>query len=481
MTRLSTAALRAAVPEAVHTIARALRDAGFRSWAVGGCVRDELLTELFPERGAPKKNDWDLATDARPEQVQKLFRRVIPTGVQHGTVTVLLRGERYEVTTLRGETTYSDGRRPDDVFFVSDLTEDLERRDFTVNAIAYDVLADELHDPFDGVDDLRRRLLRAVGDPPRRFAEDGLRVLRGARLAATLDMSLEDATRAAIAPSLDSYRQVSAERIRDEWFKAFKARQPSRAFEIMRDEGLLEITAPELLRLREIVEAGLDVDALTLSFRAMDLLSADPALRFAGLCHALGADHAQDPSPSAEDPQGGVGAAAASRARALAARLRLSNADRDRVVTIVRHHRLPSCVEGGDAEVRRWLREVTPQRVEDVLAVQGARLRAAHHEAALETWSAFRERVRALLATAPPLSARDLAVTGRDLIEDVGLPPGPVLGRTLEALVEVVLDDPSANTRESLLGHARRLSAAQLAAGPTAQPPAKPPSADERP
>lgn len=461
MTGISTAALRAAVPDAVRTIARTLRDAGFRSWAVGGCVRDELLAELFPERGAPTKNDWDLATDARPEQVQKLFRRVIPTGIQHGTVTVLLRGQGYEVTTLRGETTYSDGRRPDDVFFVSDLAADLERRDFTVNAIAYDVLADELHDPFHGIDDLRRRLLRAVGDPARRFAEDGLRVLRGARLAATLDMDLEEATRAAIAPSLDSYRQVSAERIRDEWYKAFKARQPSRAFEIMRDEGLLAVTAPELLRLRDLVEAGLDVDALTLSFRTMDLLPADPALRFAGLCHGLGADHAPDGAPGAapaEDAQGDVGAAAASRARALAARLRLSNADRDRVVTIVRHHRLPPCVDGGDPELRRWLREVTPQRAEDVLAVQGARLRAAQQDAALERWAAFRDRVRAQLEEAPPLTARDLAVTGRDLMDVVGLPPGPVLGRTLDALVGVVLDDPSANTRETLLEHARRLT-----------------------
>ena len=287
MTDPLTSALAAAVPPAVRTIARTLRDAGFRVWAVGGCIRDELLALLFPEQELPPRNDWDLATDARPEQVQRLFRRVIPTGIKHGTVTVLIRGEGYEVTTLRGEKGYSDGRHPDEIYFVDDLKEDLARRDFTINAIAYDVLERTLHDPFDGVGDLRRRLLRAVGDPAQRFAEDGLRVLRCARLAATLDLNIEEKTRAAIQPSLDSYRRVSAERIREEWFKALGAKRPSRAFEIMRDEGMLAITAPELFALRERVEPGFDADALTVSLRCVDLLPLDPVLRFAGLVHAL--------------------------------------------------------------------------------------------------------------------------------------------------------------------------------------------------
>src|SRR6185369_15542912 len=175
-----TERLRASIPDDVRKLAARLNEGGFRAWAVGGCIRDELIAET---RGVPTTpgNDWDIATSARPEQVMKLFRRVIPTGLKHGTVTVLLDGGAYEVTTLRGETTYSDGRRPDEVFYVDDIKDDLARRDFTINAIAYDVLADRLIDPFDGLADLKRRVLRAVGTPSERFAEDGLRVLRAAR------------------------------------------------------------------------------------------------------------------------------------------------------------------------------------------------------------------------------------------------------------------------------------------------------------
>ena len=210
-------------------------------------MRDELLAAQHSSQKSEFRGDWDIATSARPEQVQKLFRRVIPTGIQHGTVTVLMKQAGYEVTTLRGETEYTDGRRPDSVYFVDDIKDDLARRDFTINAIAYDPLAEQLIDPFDGIRDLEARVLRAVGDPAQRFAEDGLRVLRAARFVATLGVELDPATERAIVPSLASYRKVSAERVRDEWLKTTKAERPSRAFEVMKDHGLLANSAPELL------------------------------------------------------------------------------------------------------------------------------------------------------------------------------------------------------------------------------------------
>ena len=164
----------------------ARRRFGSRSLAPRSCARRS--------RGEPLRGDWDIATDARPERVQRLFSRVIPTGIQHGTVTVLLSGQSFEVTTLRGETTYTDGRHPDAVHFVDDIVADLARRDFTINAIAYDPVGNQLIDPFDGLGDLAKRVLRAVGDPAERFAEDGLRVLRAARFVATLDVSLDPGT-----------------------------------------------------------------------------------------------------------------------------------------------------------------------------------------------------------------------------------------------------------------------------------------------
>src|SRR5690606_37332829 len=157
----------------------------------------------------------------------------------HGTVTVIVRRDAYEVTTLRGEGVYTDGRRPDEVYFVSDIEQDLARRDFTVNAIAYDPLSDRLIDPFGGLRDLRAGLLRAVGDPVARFREDGLRVLRAARFVATLEMELESATAAAVSQALDVFRKVSRERVHDEWCKTMLARRPSLAFEVMRRTGIL--------------------------------------------------------------------------------------------------------------------------------------------------------------------------------------------------------------------------------------------------
>jgi tRNA nucleotidyltransferase (CCA-adding enzyme) len=229
---------------------------------VGGSVRDHIRAGL---RGtpAPKSGDWDLATDATPEEVTATFKKVIPTGIKHGTVTVLLDGGSFEVTTLRGERGHSDGRRPDEVFFIDDITLDLARRDFTVNAIAFDLRTGKIVDPYGGLDDLRAGLLRAVGAPIERFNEDGLRVLRAARFAATLEMKIEEETLAAIPETLGSFRLVSAERIRDEVMKALKAREPSRFLLIARETGLLNIIFEGLFESQHPAQFDEAADSLT--------------------------------------------------------------------------------------------------------------------------------------------------------------------------------------------------------------------------
>ena len=230
-----------AVPEDVLALCRELDQHGHQSWIVGGCVRDIL-------RGG-EAHDWDIATSARPDDVIHCFRRVVPTGMDHGTVTVLWKGEAYEVTTLRGEGPYSDGRRPDSVFFVDDIERDLARRDFTVNAIAYDPVSKGLSDPFGGRADIQSKTIRAVGEPLARFREDGLRVLRAARFCATLEFDLESETEAAIPGGLDVFERVSAERVRDEWVKTLNADRPSLGFEVMQRTGILQITFPRLAAL----------------------------------------------------------------------------------------------------------------------------------------------------------------------------------------------------------------------------------------
>jgi tRNA nucleotidyltransferase (CCA-adding enzyme) len=234
--------LRRAVPPQVRRVCEKLVHAGFEAYVVGGAVRDALLGREPPE--------WDVATDAHPEEVTALFRRTIPTGIQHGTVTVLEgRGEErlpIEVTTFRGEGAYSDARRPDHVVFGVPLEEDLARRDFVVNAIAYDPIARVVRDPFDGRTDLERRVLRAVGDAAERFREDGLRVLRAVRFVSTLEFDLDPETEEAIPRALESLAKVSMERVRVELFKLLESRQPERGLEIAWRRGILAVVLPEL-------------------------------------------------------------------------------------------------------------------------------------------------------------------------------------------------------------------------------------------
>jgi len=460
VTTLSTKQLQQSVPSEVRELCQRLKDAGHRSWIVGGCVRDELLRQ--DAAGGPHAlGDWDIATSALPEQVSKLFRRVIPTGIQHGTVTVLTNSAQYEVTTLRGETTYSDGRRPDAVYFVDDIKDDLARRDFTINAIAYDVLEDRLIDPFRGAADLARRLLRAVGVPSERFAEDGLRVLRGARFAATLELEIEAETARAIAPSLDSYRKVSAERVRDEWLKTMKAKKPSRAFEIMREHGMLAITAPEMLESVGCAQNryhAFDVWGHALS--CLDAAPLQPVLRVAALLHDVGKPRSRAFSDKTNDytfyEHERIGA---EMVEPMLSRLRFSNEERSQIGALVRHHLICYDSSWSDAAVRRWIRRVTPELVPDLYLLNEADVRGKGRDcsadlAALEALKAHVERV---LAAGAAFSIRDLAIDGRGLMQELGLKPGPDLGRILRALLDEVVEDPSKNQREILLELARAL------------------------
>lgn len=442
------------IPAQVRQVCERLRSHGERAWIVGGCMRDLLRGEEVA--------DWDIATSARPQAVQRIFERVIPTGIDHGTVTVLVGDDSYEVTTLRGEGAYTDGRRPDSVSFVNSIEADLARRDFTVNAIAFDPIDQDLVDPFGGMADMDARVLRAVGDPKERFQEDGLRILRGARFVATLEFELEPDTERAFEQALETFKKVSAERVRDEWLKAMKANKPSRAFNVMRRTGILGVTYPELLD-----QVGCEqnrwhaYDVWRHTMEVLDAAEPTPIDRMAALLHDVG-----KPRTRARSDKTGewtfyhhetIGADMANR---WLRDYRFSNDERDHIVHLVRHHLICYDSEWSDAAVRRFIRRVQPERVDALLRLAhadalGKGLDVTAQLAALEE---LRGRIQAAFVAGSALSASDLAISGGDLLSFFEGGPGPWVGALMRHLLDQVLEDPELNDRERLLALAQQLA-----------------------
>lgn len=429
-------------PPEVRRIARRLADAGYEAWAVGGAVRD-ALAGLSPK-------DWDLTTSARPGDMRRVFRRIVPVGIAHGTVGVLGKdGLLYEVTTFRRDVE-TDGRRAV-VAFADRLEEDLERRDFTINAVAWNPLTGELADPHSGAEDLRRGVLRTVGDPRERFAEDYLRILRALRFAGRFDLRIEERTWSAIREAVGSLHGLSKERIREELFKVLSGLAlPSAALELYRASGALGELYPELQRTVGFREPGREEDLWTHLLRTVDAVSAPRwRLRLAALLHDAGKPVVEtDPDDDRFPGHAGVGAAIA---RDLLRRLRASNEDTERTFHLVAQHAELPHPAAPEAEIRRWIRRLGPEFVPDLfrLRLADCRARGGDPRRAAELLALLR-RVRALLRSAPALSIGDLAVDGASL-RSLGLPPGPLYGEILRDLLERVTDDPSLNTRERLL------------------------------
>ena len=401
-----------AVPDPVREVCRVLAQAGFQAVTVGGAVRDALLGRAV--------SDWDVATSAHPEQVVKLFRKTIPTGLQHGTVTVIVQREHVEVTTFRGEGAYSDARRPDSVTFGVPLVEDLARRDLTVNAIAYEPEKHELVDPFGGQRDIEARQLRAVGDPVARFTEDGLRVMRAVRFCAQLEFELEPATEAGIVAALPSLARVSRERVHDELVKMLAGRQPSRGLVPAVRTGIIASILPQLAR----VDAE-RVDRAARRVRLAALLA--PMADGEALPHVLDRPLQK-------------------RIAELLRALKFSNEDLELTGTLVAISHAPRATTWEPPEVRRLL----------------SQLSRAHREPAIELWESETAPNHVLVQTArrvlgDPLATGDLAITGKDLMTALQMAPGPAVGRMLAMLLQRVIDDPSRNTREALLADAQAL------------------------
>ena len=439
----------AAVPPDVMAVLRTLRAAGKQAWIAGGAVRDLL-------RGKAA-DDFDVATDALPEQVVKLFPRVVPTGMQHGTVTVLTAEHKVEVTTFRGEGPYLDGRRPSSVTFLGDIDGDLARRDFTVNAIAWDPIAGVLRDPFSGAEDLRRCRLRAVGDALARFREDGLRPLRAVRFASTLRLALEPGTRRAIPAALDVFSKVATERVRDELIKLLvRGAPPSRGLRLLLRTGLLARIIPELLESVNFAQNRYHRwDVWRHTLRCVDFAPPDLVVRLAALLHDVAKPRSAAPKEGAPGEHTfydheKVGAQLAAE---ILQRLKFPRRETERVAHLVAEHNWHYRPDWNDATVRRVLARVGAAELPSLWALRIADLKARGRlvEEGLTNQAQAEARFQREIDRAAALKITDLAIGGEDVMRELTIGPGRLVGELLSRLLERVLDDPDLNTREGLL------------------------------
>jgi tRNA nucleotidyltransferase (CCA-adding enzyme) len=432
------ARLAAAVPANVREVCETLTRAGYEAVTVGGAVRDAILARV--------PGDWDVATSAEPAAVMKLFRHTIPTGLQHGTVTIVTgRGaeSHVEATTYRGEGAYTDARRPDHVVFGVPLVEDLARRDLRVNAIAYDPAKRLLIDPYAGRADIRDRTLRAVGptgnvyeDAVGRFTEDGLRVMRAVRFAAQLEFSLDPDTERGIVPALPSLAKVSKERVSAELRKILAAREPSRALAPAQRTGIIALIVPAL-------EAGFDAWATTWPGRAGGVAQWLQRIDRAPGPARLGAMFAEviDVPPAKR-----LDKVMVRRIGDILRALKFSNEEIAVAAVLAAAVDRGRIVEWSDVEIRRLLGDIT--RANASLAVALWRADGSDELA---------DRAEAILARGDALHANELAVGGADLMTELALAPGPRLGKLLAGLLERVVAEPALNTREQLIALAREL------------------------
>lgn len=433
-----------------------LGDAGFEVWAVGGCIRD-----LVMER---QTRDWDFTTNAKPEEILKLF----PDGFYNnifGTVGVPIKleagrskletGEHteiYEVTTYRTEHGYSDRRHPDKVYWGKSIEEDLSRRDFTINAIAYD--GKQLLDPFNGQEDIKNHLIRSVGDPEKRFEEDALRMMRAIRIATQLQFLIEDQTFLAIKEDTTLVKRLSGERIRDELFKILASDFPADGALLLRNSGLLREFLPELDRCFGIAQQSPKrhhiYDVGTHLVKSVEFCpSKDPLVRLATLLHDIGKAETYNKTAEGIITFYNHEIVSAKLVRVIADRLRLSREERDTLFRLVRFHQFTVDERQTDSALRRFIRNVGRENLEDMLALRtGDRLGGGARET---SWRLELYKKRLNEVQIQPFSVADLKVDGYDVMKILKIKPGPKVGEVLNGLFEKVEQGSLVNDREVLL------------------------------
>ena len=439
------------IPTGARKIIARLEQHGYEAYIVGGCVRDSLMGK--------SPSDWDICTSARAEEMMALFedKRVIPTGIQHGTLTILAEDGAYEVTTFRIDGEYLDHRHPKSVAFTRDLAEDLSRRDFTINAMAWHPERG-LIDLFGGVEDLRDRLVRAVGDPVQRFNEDGLRMLRMVRFATVLDFDYDPATYDAVRKQGHLLQYISKERIQVELNKILLAAHPARGLEDLYTLGMYPYIIPMMCHTVGFAQRGGHhfLDVFEHSLLAVGVITPELVLRLTMLLHDIGKPFVWDSSESLSyDRFDDHAAVSAKLAEKILRDLKYDNATRKDVVELIAHHNdilLPDPVN-----VRRALARLGEVQTRRLVQVKVADLiahdLAGEREKILALFAEISDVIDEVVARGDCTSVKALAIGGQDMMA-LGL-SGRAIGQMLNAALELVLEKPKMNTRETLLNWVR--------------------------
>lgn len=436
------------IPNKVKFIIDKFYENNYEAFMVGGCIRDSLLLK------EPK--DYDIATSATPTITESLFDKTIPTGIKHGTITVLIDKEPFEITTYRVEGEYKDNRRPDEISFVTDIKDDLSRRDFTINAFAYNS-REGLKDYFKGLDDLKNKIIRTVGNSNKRFNEDALRIMRAIRFSAQLDFEIEENTLNAIKKNKELLKNISAERIRDELCKILISDNPRKGLTLLKDCGVLNIIIPELITLIGFNQINKyhheDIFNHTLS--VVENTPNDLILRLSALFHDIGKPDCFFIDDKANGRFFGHNNVSEEITERILTRLHFDNKTIKTVCILIKEH-MNVLDNPSNLAIKRLINRVSVDNIHLLYSLQEADIISLKiPDEALSKLNIMRDKTKFILESKAPMSTKDLAIDGSTLIKELSLSPGKVIGDILNYLLQLVLDNPALNNKDILLDNAK--------------------------
>jgi len=432
------------VPLKIKHFCKILKNSGFQCYLVGGAVRNYI--------SGIKPSDYDFATDALPDQIISIFKNVIPTGIDHGTVTVQFEGMKLEVTTFRVDGSYTDSRHPDSISYSSSIYEDLKRRDFTINAMAVDPLTGKLIDPQNGKKDLKDKIIRAIGIPEERFAEDGLRVLRACRFASQLQFTIEEKTLKGMMKEAVRLNLISAERIRDEIQHILLSNKPSIAFYIMKETGVFKYVIPELLEGVGVKQKGMHkFDVFEHSIISPNFAEKDIIIKLAALLHDIGKPRCigiKDGEPTFYNHD----IVSEKMAEEILLRLKFPKYVIKQATHLIKFHMFNYTEDWSDSAIRRFISKVGIENVHNLLklryADRGGMMGETHQ---CQADISLINRINKILEKESAFTIKNLAVDGNILYSKAGIPKGPKMGLVLQFLLDSILEDPSLNNEEKLI------------------------------